>query len=315
MSEKIKIFIIKNRLGIGLLFGIPFMMFGFFTELAILHWDITLVETSVWKFIFASIVSFSLLPYIWMINDYYDAPFDKLDEKKKEKNYFCSSTILENPVKAKMLLLTPIIVSGVASLLISFEVFILAGITIILGHFYSAPPLRFKERIFLDVSTHGFYATGFFFILGGSVFSSITILLEQPLFLLFFILSFIDGMWLQFNSQLIDFDIDKKGSQTTTSIGLGKNASLVLLRMIISGMLIILPLYILFSPTFSENIPNLITLIFFLASFSGVVFYIRKSYQMKEFDEVRKLSAWVRKNFVYPFGVFGILFINLYDIL
>jgi 4-hydroxybenzoate polyprenyltransferase len=291
------------------------MLFGFFTELAILHWEINLVVASLGKFFLATIVSLSLLPYIWMINDYYDAPFDKLDETKKEQNYFCGSNILKNPYKAKLLLLSPIIISGVSSLLISLEIFISAVITIILGHFYSAPPLRFKERKFLDVTTHGFYATGFFFILGGAILSDIIVLFGQPIFLLFFVLSFLDGMWLQFNSQLIDYDIDKIGSQNTTSIALGRNSSLMLLRLLIVGMLLILPFFILFSPTFSESVPTMIQMLLMIISFSGIIIYLRNSFQKKNFDEIRKLSAWVRRNYIYPFGIVGVLLINLSDIL
>jgi 4-hydroxybenzoate polyprenyltransferase len=308
-------FIFKNRLGIGLLFGIPFMIFGFFTELAILHWEINLIEASLGKFFLATIVAISLLPYIWMINDYYDAPFDKLDETKKEQNYFCSSNILKKPYKAKLLLLSPIIISGVSSLLISLEIFILAAFTIILGHFYSAPPLRFKERKFLDVITHGFYATGFFFVLGGAILSDIIVLFGQPIFLLFFILSLLDGMWLQFNSQLIDYDIDKIGSQSTTSIALGKNSSLMLLRLLILGMLLIMPIFILFSPTFSKNVSTVIQISLVIISLSGMIIYLRNSYKKKTFDEIRKLSAWVRRNYIYPFGIAGVLLINLFDIL
>ncbi|WP_455463121.1 UbiA family prenyltransferase [Candidatus Hodarchaeum mangrovi] len=186
--NRIVTFIVLNRLLIGVLFGVPFMLFGFFTELAIMGWEGSVLADSWIRLLSALGVSVFLLPYIWMSNDYYDAPFDRLDEKKRELNYFCKTNIQKKPILAFSLLLTPIIISLVFSFINGIESVFLWGIILIVGHFYNAPPIRFKERLFFDFFTHGLYASGLFFLLGGVVLTSISQLLQQPLFLLLFVL-------------------------------------------------------------------------------------------------------------------------------
>ena len=158
------------------------MLFGLFTEIAIHHWDLTIILNKWMEIVAALVISVCLLPYVWMINDYYDAPYDILDKKKGERNYFCSSNIQEKPYLAKIMLLTPVVISLSFSLILGIETIILVSITILIGHFYSAPPIRFKERLYLDLITHGLYASGLFFLLGGLVISPFEYLIQQPLF-------------------------------------------------------------------------------------------------------------------------------------
>ena len=184
LKDRIITFIVLNRLLIGVLFAVPFMLFGFFTELAILEWNLSLLSNSWIRLLSALGVSITLLPYIWMSNDYYDAPFDQLDDKKRQQNYFCSTNIQEKPKLAILILATPIIISFLFSIINGIESIFFWAIILILGHLYNAPPVRFKERIFFDILTHGLYASGLFFILGGLVLSPFDQLFQQPLFLL-----------------------------------------------------------------------------------------------------------------------------------
>lgn len=287
------------------------MLFGLFTELAIQHWDLSIILNN-WIAVFAAfIISICILPYIWMINDYYDAPYDILDEEKRQRNYFCSSNIQDKPHIARIMLLTPVTISLFFSLLVGFEVFILVCITLLLGHFYSAPPIRFKERPFFDLITHGFYATGFFFLLGGLMLSPFSSLLQQPLYLIFLILAVLDGVWLQFNSQLIDLEIDLLGNQRTTSVVLGIHKSVLLLRGLICSMLGTMTFYLLFNKPLKIYLSETVHWISFLISLFIIIMYLLKSLLLKHnFDAIRKHSAWVRRNFVYTFVIIGILLIN-----
>ncbi len=309
--ETILVFIIKNRLLIGVLFGLPFMLFGLFTELAILHWDLSIILESWIRIIAALIVSICLLPYIWMINDYFDAPYDLLDEKKGARNYFCSSNIKKKPYLAKIMLLTPVVISLSFSLILGIETIILVSITLLIGHFYSAPPIRFKERVYLDLITHGLYASGLFFLLGGLVISPFEYLIQQPLFLVFISLSILDGIWIQFNSQLIDFNIDQKGKQRTTSVILGKKNSALLLRGLICSMLALMTFYLILNDSLQDFLPDLVIWISILVSVLLIILYLYRSSILKDnFDAIRKHSAWVRRKFVYTSGIIGILLIN-----
>jgi 4-hydroxybenzoate polyprenyltransferase len=309
--ETIQVFIVKNRLLIGLLFGFPFMSFGLFTELAIQHWDISIIVDNWMSIVAAFIISICLLPYIWMINDYFDAPFDKLDEKKGARNYFVSSNVLDKPFLAKIMLLSPVVISLLFSMIISVEAIILVSFTLLLGHFYSATPLRFKERPFFDLITHGLYASGLFYLLGGLVVSPLSFLIKQPLFLVFFMLSIIDGIWLQFNSQLIDLEIDILGDQQTTSVVLGIQNSLLLLRGLICSMLLTLTFYLILNNPLRNYLPEVVSWISIFLSVILIFLYLIQSYRLKsDFNAVREHSAWVRRNFVYIFAIIGILLIN-----
>jgi len=66
-----------------------------------------------------------------MINDFYDAPFDKLDEKKSERNYFCSSNIQDKPYLAKIMLTTPVVLS------LGFSIYIIITILLDIGSGYN----------------------------------------------------------------------------------------------------------------------------------------------------------------------------------
>lgn len=287
------------------------MLFGLFTEIAIQHWDLTIVLNNWMEIIAALVISVCLLPYVWMINDYYDAPYDKLDEKKRNRNYFCSSDIQDKPYLAKIMLLTPIIISLSFSLIIGIEGLILVSITLLLGHFYSAPPLRFKERVYFDLITHGLYASGLFFLLGGVVMSPIVYLIQQPLFLVFLMLAILDGIWIQFNSQLIDFEIDHKGDQRTTSVVLGKQFSILLLRGLICSMLASMTFYLILNNSLKDFLPDFVSLIYILVSLLLIILYLFQSLRLENnFEVIRIHSAWVRRKFVYTFGIIGILLIN-----
>ena len=311
LYQRMVTFIVLNRLLIGVLFAVPSMLFGYFTELAISQWDVSLISNSWIRLLSALGVSITLLPYIWMSNDYYDAPFDQLDGKKRQLNYFCNTNIQEKPKLALTILLTPIVISFFFSIINGFESIVVWGIILILGHFYNAPPIRFKERCFFDFFTHGLYASGLFFLLGGLVLSPFSQLLLQPLFLLLFLLSMIDGAWLQFASQIKDYDIDKKGKQNTTSVIIGKQWSLVLLQGLVVSMLLILPLYLILNISLNDLFPDFIIIFATIISIISIVLYIRQLYLVREdLTKIRKMSGWVRRHFVYIFGIIAVLLIN-----
>ncbi|MHA2224647.1 MAG: UbiA family prenyltransferase [Candidatus Hodarchaeales archaeon] len=304
--RKIYSFIYSFRLGIGLLFSFPFMMYGLFIELALLGWDFS--DLSIFRLIFATLISLLFLIYVWGINDFYDAPFDSLDPIKRSRNYFCSDHFENNPLKGYLVLIIPLGSSLVCSLLLGFEIFLIFFIVLIIGHFYSAPPLRFKEKPFFDFVTHGFYVGGFFFFLGGSIVSTTSVLLIQPLFLLLFNLSVIDGAWIQFNSQIFDFEIDEAGDQSTTSLFLGKKKSLWILRILLFLMLSTLPQYFLLNSYLQNKLSNFIINTIILGGlFLVVIYFIMTNGGINKFTIIVKRSAKFRICFIYPFAVLSIL--------
>ncbi len=319
LKEKITLFF-KLRLYIGILFAVPYLFFGFFVELALLNWELNVMIDSLLRLIFALIISLFLLPFIWMTNDYFDAPHDSLDTKKRNRNVFCSNKLKNKPFSGFLILSLPVGISLFFSLLLGFEIFFLSILVILLGFFYSAPPIRFKEVPVADLFTHGIYVGGYFFLLGGAVITPLSSLLTQqpPLFLVFLLLAIIDMSGIQYNSQLIDIEIDGKNKQQTTSLTVGKRHCLLILRGLVGLMLGCLPLYLfllynssIYNFSLLHIFPDILMLLVFVLSLGGIFLYFwRTRGGFENIDEIQKRSVWLRHRFIYPFAVIGVFLIN-----
>ncbi len=321
LKEKIITIFFKLRFYIGILFAIPYLFFGFFVELALLNWELDVMINSLLRLIFAIIISIFLLPFIWMTNDYFDAPYDSLDPKKRTRNIFCSNKLTNNLYSGGyLILILPLGISLVFSFLLGLEIFILTILIALMGFFYSAPPIRFKEVPVADLITHGIYVGGFFFLLGGAVITPLSSLLTQqpPLFLVFLLLAIVDMSGIQYNSQLNDIKVDSKSKQQTTSLWIGKHYSILILRGLVGIVLGCLPLYLFFlfnSSIYSFSLlhifPDIFVQLIFVLSLGGICLYFWGTRGgFKNIDEIQKRSVWLRHRFIYPFVLIGILLIN-----
>jgi 4-hydroxybenzoate polyprenyltransferase len=92
--------------------------------------------------------------FIYGVNDYWDQETDKNNPKKDEKEH----RIIDE--EKKKLLKVIYLVTGISIILLIFQTNlerILFSIFLLLSYFYSSPPLRFKERPFLDFSSNYLY--------------------------------------------------------------------------------------------------------------------------------------------------------------
>ncbi len=92
--------------------------------------------------------------FIYGVNDYWDGETDKNNPKKDEKEHR-----LTNSEKRNLLRVIYLVV-GISLILLFFQTNlerILFSIFLLLSYFYSSPPLRFKERPFLDFSSNYLY--------------------------------------------------------------------------------------------------------------------------------------------------------------
>jgi 1,4-dihydroxy-2-naphthoate octaprenyltransferase len=189
-----------------------------------------------------------------------------------------------------------------------------------MGFFYSAPPIRFKEVPVADLVTHGIYVGGYFFLLGGAVITPLSSLLtrQPPLFLVFLLLSIIDMSGIQYNSQLIDFEIDGKSNQRTTSLLVGKRHSILILRGLVGLALCCLPLYLfllfnssIYNSSFLHIFPDILIQLVFVLSLGGIfLYFLGTRGGFKNIDDIQKRTEWLRNRFIYPFALIGIFFIN-----
>lgn len=155
--------------------------------------------------------------FIYGVNDYWDKETDDLNPKKDEKEYRIHQ-------KDKKTLLNVIyLVTGFSLILMLFQDTpekIIFSIFLLLSYFYSAKPLRFKEKPFLDFSSNYLYIMpGIFayYLVSGSI----------PSFIIL-IGAYLHISAMHIFSAIPDIKYDKAAKITTTPVFIGEKASLVL---------------------------------------------------------------------------------------
>lgn len=155
--------------------------------------------------------------FIYGINDYWDHETDKLNPKKDEKEYR-----IRNKERKKLLNLI-YLVTGISIILMLFQnltEIIIFSIFLFLSYFYSADPLRFKTRPFLDFSSNYLYV-----IPGIFAYYLVTQSIPSTIILI--------GAYLHISAMHIfsaipDIEYDKAAGITTTPVFISKRPSLLL---------------------------------------------------------------------------------------
>lgn len=170
---------------------------------------------------------FSLAGGYWLafaLNDYFDQEVDRLDERKKGRNFFSNTDVTIRSAARGFLVASLIIAPGM--LQFGWQGFWASVLCVFVMWAYSAPPLRFKSRPGLDLPIHALFVETFpyvlvmyllnlgwdqldFVILGLGVMASVTAQLEQ---------------------QLRDVEIDQQHGEVTFTLWLGADKALVLLK-------------------------------------------------------------------------------------
>jgi 4-hydroxybenzoate polyprenyltransferase len=166
-----------------------------------------------------------VLCYWWgfALNDFYDSPYDKLDEAKGQRNYF-----VERPLSEKKMQSFSVLLLSLVGLL--FASFGWRGIAAFaLGIFimwaYSAPPLRLKTKAGIDLWVHTLFVQSFPYALMLFVLQLGFTALDAVL-LLFFLLGSITA---QLEQQIRDYPLDKE-QETNFTVRFGIRTSVGLMR-------------------------------------------------------------------------------------
>ncbi len=85
--------------------------------------------------------------FAFVVNDFYDTSADLEDPVKKERNVFCSPKTKKAGMQALYLSVT---LSVIFSALASVNILIVMSLFNVLLFLYSAPPTRFRDRLFWD---------------------------------------------------------------------------------------------------------------------------------------------------------------------
>ncbi len=107
----------------------------------------------------ALLVVFSAQIFLFASNDYFDRHVDALDPKKKARNPVSNGTVTLPGVRV-LLLITGIIPLA-ASLYFGLIPFAFTAVSMFVFYFYTAPPLRLKNKPVLDVLSHGIFVNTF----------------------------------------------------------------------------------------------------------------------------------------------------------
>ncbi|NYB51966.1 MAG: prenyltransferase [Methanobacteriaceae archaeon] len=155
--------------------------------------------------------------FIYGVNDYWDEETDKLNPKKDEKEHRVLSD------ERKRLLNIIITVAGLSLVLMLFqdnlERIIFAGF-LFLSYFYSAPPLRFKDKPFLDFSSNYLY------IMPGIFAYYLASHTVPPL--IYMLGAFMHISAMHIFSAIPDIEYDRKAGINTTPVFIGMRPSLLL---------------------------------------------------------------------------------------
>ncbi|MFA0833685.1 MAG: prenyltransferase [Methanobacterium formicicum] len=166
--------------------------------------------------------------FIYGVNDYWDEDTDKLNPKKDEKEHRVSV------IERKKLLNVIILVTGFSLILMIFqdnvERIIFTGF-LFLSYFYSAKPLRFKDKPFLDfVSNYLYIMPGIFayYLASNNI---------PPLIYMFGAFLHISAMHIF--SAIPDIKYDRKAGINTTPVFIGANSALWLCLVFWMGLSLI----------------------------------------------------------------------------
>ncbi len=167
-------------------------------------------------------LSFFLLAFGFSINDCFDTKEDRLDKDKKNP-IALKKISLRNGLIFSILLA----VLGLAlSTVFGMKVFLFCLMSILIGFFYSSPPLRMKSRPWFDLISHGLFAGALLFLIPVLIFSK-----ELTKFHFLIALSiFYFSVILELRNHIEDYEIDKEAGLNTTVVFLGREKSEKLLR-------------------------------------------------------------------------------------
>jgi 4-hydroxybenzoate polyprenyltransferase len=167
-------------------------------------------------------LSFFLLAFGFSINDCFDTKEDRLDKDKKNP-IALKKISLRNGLIFSILLA----VLGLAlSTVFGMKVFLFCLMSILIGFFYSSPPLRMKSRPWFDLISHGLFAGALLFLIPVLIFSKELTKFHCLIALSIFYFSVI----LELRNHIEDYEIDKEAGLNTTVVFLGREKSEKLLR-------------------------------------------------------------------------------------
>jgi len=167
--------------------------------------------------------------FLYGVNDYWDYETDLLNPKKDEKEYRVGGDERDDLHRLIMLILGVSLVLFIAQGdLVQRVVF---GLFVFLSYFYSAQPLRFKERPLLDSASNVLYILPgvFSFYLASGSLPDLRVLLA----------GFLHSFAMHLFSAIPDIEFDEATGIRTSAVFLGERGSLLLCLLAWSGLSVV----------------------------------------------------------------------------
>ena len=184
----------------------------------------------VWKILIFMTAIFAYLGFCFAINQSSDVEEDKLN--KCQKNPVATGELSK---KNALIFTAAVAALGVAlSAYFGARMFLFYGSFMLMGFFYSWPPIRLKSRFLIDSLSHGlFFGVGLFlmpFIAFGATLSQTSYGIAIAIFY--------HSLTRQLQNHIWDYEGDKKANLRTTACVLGKEMT----EKILTVMVVLFPL-------------------------------------------------------------------------
>jgi 4-hydroxybenzoate polyprenyltransferase len=181
-----------------------------------------------------------LLAFGFSINVCFDLKEDKYVKE-------IANPIVNKEIKLKNSLFLSISLGILAlglSITFGMKIFLFCLVGILIGFFYSVPPLRFKSRPILDLISHGLFA-------GALLFIAPLLIFDQELTLFYFLIAFSIfylSILAELRNHIEDYKADKIAGLKTTVCILGQEKSQNLLKYLVTFCpLVLLPPFLFIS--------------------------------------------------------------------
>lgn len=172
--------------------------------------------------IILSMIFFNI--FIWISNDYYDAPYDAADDYKKLRNVFCGNPNTREYKLGIIIICFSVIAGLICGWLAGPIYFIFTVAGLLLAYLYNSPIFRAKSRAGFDWIFHVVWFQITFLPLYLYIFGfDVLFGLETKNIQFYSVFLYISLLSLlaQINHQIPDYSIDLKTEQKTTVVVLG----------------------------------------------------------------------------------------------
>jgi len=156
--------------------------------------------------------------FFYVYNDYEDAPYDKEDDFKRERNVFCGEDPQKKRIGMVAIIASPVL-SVLLGLFVSLEWAIFAFGLVVLGFLYSSPLFRAKERPVWDWIFHVVWLA--MIVVPGYLY----FFQADELLLIIWTILATNSLIAQINNEIADFEVDSLVGHRTTTIMLGKKTT------------------------------------------------------------------------------------------